>query len=103
MNLFINPSLDVLKFWDKFAPWIAHLSQIKQSVLSLIPRLSLKYTSTKEEEESQGESTHPYPNYPVSQAALEGLQFFLNSFFVILFNSISIFIYFKVKFFTVKK
>ena len=33
---------------------------------------SLKKHNNKEEEESRGESTHPYPDYPVSQAAPEG-------------------------------
>ena len=34
--------------------------------------------NNKEEEETQGESTHPYLNYPVSQAALEGHHKILN-------------------------
>ena len=40
-------------------------------ILSQIAR-PLKIHQNKEEEEPQGESTHPYPDYPVSQAALEG-------------------------------
>ena len=60
-----------MQHWDSvgFAISQLGLSQIQQFGLSQIP---WRYTSTKEEEVSQGESAHPYPDYLVSQAALEG-------------------------------